>query len=117
MVKTGDVDPRVERAAKNEALFREVNERAREIVEGFEHDVLRAVCECSLADCTETIEISLKEYEAVRRYGERFALVAGHDDPAIEHVVERTDRYIVIEKMGDGAELARELDPRSGNAG
>ncbi|MDQ4082015.1 MAG: hypothetical protein M3123_03895, partial [Actinomycetota bacterium] len=65
------MDPRVERAAKNEALFREVNERAREVVEGFDHDVIRALCECSTPECTETIDLRLEEYEAVRGYGER----------------------------------------------
>ena len=104
---------REQRAAANEALFREVNERIKDITTAQEGHRVAALCECSDAACTATIDIRLDEYEAVRRHGARFALVANHDDPTIERVVERTDRFIVVEKMGEGAEIAHERDPRA----
>ena len=54
---------------RNEALFREVNERIREITAGqgvpFDERVLFQ-CECGRLDCHEQIELSLAEYEAAR---------------------------------------------------
>lgn len=49
----------------------------------------------------------------MRREPTRFALVAGHEDQAIEQIVDRTDRFFVVEKTGVGADIARERDPRS----
>ncbi len=104
---------RAERAAKNEALFREVNERIAETSLGWESERSRAVCECKNTDCLETIEVSRAEYEAVRANGRRFLLADGHEDPEVERVVERNDRFIVAEKIGEGADVASDLDPRS----
>ncbi len=103
---------RVERAAENEALFREVNERITETTPGWAGDIMSAFCECSAADCFETIDVSRQEYEAVRAKGARFLLLEGHEDPAIERVVERNDRFFVVDKIGEAAEIARDLDPR-----
>lgn len=102
----------VERAAANEAVFREVNERITDITLAQEGRRAAVLCECSDPSCTATIDIHLDEYEAVRRGATRFALVEGHDDPTIERVVERTDRFIVVEKTGEGADVVRERDPR-----
>ncbi len=107
------MESRAERAAKNEALFREVNERTSEVVQGYGGGMVVAFCECSAPECTETVELTLEEYEAVRARGDRFALRASHEDLEIERVVERNERFIVIEKLGEGADLARGLDPRA----
>ena len=107
------MESRAERAAKNESLFRDVNERILEATERFEAPTMSAVCECSDALCTEMISITLAEYAAVRARSDRFALVEGHEDPAVERVVERNGRFVVAEKVGDGADVARRLDPRS----
>jgi heterodisulfide reductase subunit C len=106
-------DVQAKRAAKNEALFREVNENIKDLTEAQAAEWTAVLCECSDARCTRTIEITLTEYERVRSRGDRFATVAGHEDTSIERVVDRTDRYLVVEKTGPGAEVARDLDPRS----
>ncbi|MBA2360127.1 MAG: hypothetical protein H0V79_04160 [Actinobacteria bacterium] len=106
------MDSRAERAARNESLFREVNERITETSLG-STESSRAVCECQITDCLETLEVTLEEYEVVRKEGDRFILVEGHDDPEIERVVDRTDRFIVVEKIGEAGQVARDLDPRS----
>ena len=106
-------DARAERAARNEAIFREANERISEVTEAQRESFAQFFCECSDTACTERIDVSLAEYEAVRARGARFALIVGHEDPRVERVVERTDRYVVVEKFGRGAEVAEELDPRS----
>jgi hypothetical protein len=59
------------------------------------------------------MDITLAEYETVRARGERFAMIGAHEDPAIDRVVDRNERFVVAEKIGPGADIARDLDPRS----
>ncbi len=96
----------------NEALFREVNERIREITTwdtGAEF-----LCECGDPDCAQPIVMTVDEYEAVRSRPTRFLIVAGHEVPDVERVVERTDRFAVVEKLpGEPATIAVETDPRT----
>ena len=57
--------------------------------------------------------MSLGEYEAVRSEPSHFAVAPGHEEPTVERVVGRTDRYLVVEKVGEAGDLAEEADPRS----
>ncbi len=109
------MDPRQERLALNEALFREVNERVRAIAaaHGDDDHVYEFYCECSNADCTFQLQATLADYEAVRAHGDRFMIAPSHSLPEIETVVERTDKRWVVEKQGEPAELVEELDPRN----
>lgn len=105
------MDPRGERVGKNEALFREVNERIEQIAEGNEAEFL---CECGDPACTSPIRLPLERYEAVRSHPDRFAVLPGHEIPDVESVVEDHGAYVVVEKHpGRPAELAAEYDPRS----
>ncbi len=106
-------ETQAERAAKNEALFRDVNEKIKGLTEAQASDWASVLCECRNPDCTRMIDITLAEYEAVRARGERFAMIGGHEDPAIERIVDRNERFLVAEKIGPGADVARDLDPRS----
>jgi hypothetical protein len=103
---------RERRVGRNEALFREVNERIREVTTyGGEVEVL---CECGDAGCATPITMRLEEYEALRRRATRFAIVPGHESPDLERVVEQNDRFAVVEKApGADAEIAVETDPRA----
>jgi hypothetical protein len=109
------MDARQERLARNEALFREVNERVRAIatVHGRDAHVYEFFCECSNTDCTFQLRTTLAEYEAVRAHGDRFLVAPEHALPEIEVVIERTDAWWVVQKQGEPGELAEELDPRS----
>lgn len=104
-----------ERAARNEALFREVNEEVERLTERLHGDTHHAdfVCECSGAECTEWLHASLALYESVRADPRRFLLVAGHERPEVENVVERGDGYVVVEKQGTAGRVADRTDPRS----
>ncbi|MGH3102498.1 MAG: hypothetical protein ACRDN6_00145 [Gaiellaceae bacterium] len=102
-----------ERAARNESLFREVNDRIKAIDAALGSEEGRFVCECRRIDCADTIEIRLDDYVAVRAHGDRFAVVTGHEDPGIERVVESHARFTVVEKLGEAGMVAEELDPRS----
>ena len=71
-----------------------------------------ALCECANATRTSTLQITLTEYATVRARGNRFAVIPGHEDPALERIVEHNERFLVVEKTGDAAEVAQDLDPR-----
>ena len=102
-----------DRAARNEDLFRSVNERIEEATAHHPEQWFEAVCECSDGGCAETIPITIAGYEHVRSAGRRFVMVDGHDRAEFERVVERHDAYVIAEKIGEGARVAQELDPRS----
>jgi hypothetical protein len=110
------MDAREERLARNEALFREVNERVRTIAAqhgGGEPHVYKFFCECSNVDCTFQLDATLVEYESVRAESNRFLVAPDHWLPEIETIVEKTDRWWAVAKHGEAAELVEELDPRS----
>ena len=103
-----------ERIARNEATFRQINEdieRGRDAED--DSTLIGFVCECGMADCSRLIELTSAEYERVRSDPARFAIVNGHEFPATETVVERTERYAVVNKDKPTRHIARETDPRS----
>lgn len=103
-----------ERAGRNEALFREVNEQVRRLNERSDQTTESAdfVCECSLESCAERVPVPLRTYEAVRAHPRRFIVLPGHDND-FEHIVERNDGFYVVEKEGVAARIAERSDPRS----
>ena len=85
-------DERAARLARNEARFREINERVERdlapIVDPHDEQ-LPFVCECAQRTCNATIELSLAEYERVRAESTLFAVAPGHEVPDVEDVAER----------------------------
>src|SRR3954468_21246094 len=105
-----DVEGR-QRVAMNEATFRKVNEGMESGQEP--SGLLTFVCECGRLGCNKLISLTRDEYEAVRGNSRRFALVDGHEIDEVEDVVERFDRYTVVEKRGKPeAEVVEHTDPR-----
>jgi len=96
-----------ERAARNEALFREVNEEVERLTERLRSgaDGADFVCECSRAECTEWLHVPLALYESVRAAPRRFLLVAGHERSEFERLVASGDGYVIVEKEGRPAGL------------
>jgi hypothetical protein len=109
------VGSREERVAKNEALFREVNERIKRVNERLDTtDEADFICECGDGDCTHPVSLTLVEYEDVRSRGTHFAVVPGHVAPDIERVVASYPRFAVVEKTeARAAGIAVREDPRS----
>jgi hypothetical protein len=102
-----------QRAAMNEAAFRKVNEGMQ--VGQDPAGLLTFICECGRLGCTQMIELTRTEYEAVRANPRRFALLAGHEMVEVETVVETHERYVVVEKNEEvEAEVVEDTDPRSG---
>jgi hypothetical protein len=115
------VEARLSRLAKNEALFREVNERISEIHETLapgsnQPDLVDGlICECSDPLCLERVgPLTIAEYEEVRRDPTRFIIAAGHQAADVETVAQKHPTYWVVEKHeGVPSKIARERDPRS----
>lgn len=105
---------RAQRIGRNEALFRDVNERIRELQSLFTvPPPLDVVCECGDATCTERLEVPVAVYERVRADGGRFVVVPGHVASDVESVAERHEGFLVVEKdPGEPRELAEDTDPR-----
>ncbi|HEY7195770.1 MAG TPA: hypothetical protein VH306_01140 [Gaiellaceae bacterium] len=94
--------PASARVGKNEALFREVNEKIRDVSAGFgTTDPVEFICECSRPECAATIPLTLDQYEAVRSDPTHFVVMAGHVwDADSEHVVAKNGGHWVVEKDG-----------------
>ena len=105
-----------ERVARNDAMFREANERIREAAEEYEmKDAVPFICECAEESCSEIVQLSLGEYAWVRSEPRRFFNALGHESAARGRasVIDRNDRYVVLEKTGRAGEVAEELDPHA----
>jgi hypothetical protein len=115
MASSNPEEARADRAARNEAVFRRVNERLEEVNEGFQliTDNAEFVCECVDIDCADRVHMTLAKYQAVRSVPTQFIVKPDHERPAEERVVERNDEYLVVEKFGQAGERARDLDPRA----
>jgi hypothetical protein len=97
-----------ERAGRNEALFREVNESIAKLENRLESgsETLPVICECDRADCAAQIEIPIAEYQNVRQHADWFIVTRGHEEPEIELVVGGGSGYVIVEKVGLAAEAA-----------
>jgi hypothetical protein len=114
---TTDMDLRRTRAAKNQSVFRDVNERIEDISEHLDlaASALDFICECAHETCHERLAMTEAEYEAVRRVPTHFAIKSGHEIAGVEEIVDRNDRYVVVAKLGVAGETAMKRDPRSRN--
>jgi len=112
------IDPfdRHARAARNQSLFREVNEKIETVSQDSSSMFHEFSCECADTECLEKVALTLEEYEYVRRIPTHFFVQPGHVYPDVERVVETDghgDRFEVVEKLGEAGTLAVHLDPRS----
>jgi hypothetical protein len=111
-----EVSERFLRQARNEALFREVNERIAELGEHAQawspDGTVEFLCECGEeGGCGERVVIPLPEYERVRQQDDRFVVLRGHETLEIERVVHSTANYVIVDKIR-AVERLVEDDPR-----
>ena len=112
---TTDRSSDVVRAAKNEIFLREYNERIQAHHKWVGSPLSEWACECANKNCPEPVLLSIEEYQAIRAEPTHFLIAPDdeHVNPRIERVVQREERYWVIEKVGVGAAVAEAFDPRS----
>jgi len=87
-----------EQLVRNQILLREVNERIAEIASSSAGELPEFLCECSRHDCTETLPLSLPEYERVRSSLNLFVILPGHECVEVDRVVETRHGSQLVEK-------------------
>lgn len=101
---------RERRRAQNELLFRELNERLREVAE--RTGILAGagdaafLCECADPDCTQRLRLTREEYEEARGDRRTFLLAPGHEAVEIERVVADRGGYLLVRKTGEAGQMA-----------
>ncbi|HZE04675.1 MAG TPA: hypothetical protein VE127_05590 [Solirubrobacteraceae bacterium] len=102
------------RVAANEDIFRRVNEGIERGRWPNEPDAkISFRCECARLGCNRLLSLTRAEYEGVRAHPRHFVLLAGHELPALERVIDRRGEILIVEKTGEGGEQAESLDRRS----
>jgi len=115
------------RKAENEVVFRSRNKQAiqrvsetkrvaaeenqEEQVGDIEDTRLLFYCECVNDKCRERIELTIKEYEEVRKNSSQFVLLPGHHSADIERVVFDYGKYVVVQKYMTPPAKAKKLNP------
>jgi len=110
------LDERLTRQARNEALFREVNERIAQLgssAQAWSPDgTVEFLCECGVeGGCGQRVRVPIQTYERVRQQDDRFVVRPGHETPELERAVDWTDDYVVVDKV-PAAEPYVADDPR-----
>lgn len=96
-----------------ESLFREVNERIDDLSAGKTSAEVSVLCECATRECAVKLVVTDAVYEDVRGHSTWFLVLPGHEQPGVERVVARRPGYLIVEKLGEAAEQAERLDPRT----
>jgi hypothetical protein len=99
------------RLAKNELMFRAINERIRELASRFDNldeEELEFVCECADETCVERVSLKPSQYDDVRAIPARFVVVLGHEaTPLVERVLFRGNGFAIVRKVGLAGDIAR----------
>jgi hypothetical protein len=102
-----------ERIARNEVIFRDVNEALRRGRWPGDQTTIAFRCECARLGCSRLIELTPADYERVRENPKWFVVAADHELSDGETVIEAHGEYLVVEKQGKGGLIAEATDPRS----
>lgn len=105
------VEPSAERAARNEILFRDANEKIdeRRVDLGVDADRTPFLCECEDEQCNAVLLLSKDEYADVRAGGSRRFLVLPDHVGVHSRVVSDHGRYLLVEKVGAAGDAAERM--------
>ena len=71
--------------------------------------LVEVMCECGHSNCTGNIEMSLREYEAVRQHPTSFLIKEGHEIADVVRIVGYGTGYVVVAKFQADAFSAGDL--------
>lgn len=112
----GDMDRSLEeRIARNDATFREANERINAAAGAYDMEgPVPFLCECADPTCVEIVRLELDQYEEIRADSRHFLNVPGHQRAAqgAAVVVAERDGYVIVEKIGHAGDVVEGLDAR-----
>ena len=102
--------------AMTQSLYREVNERIKEVnaQRGLPDLPEELICECAKAECTQLVRMNAVEYHGLRMHSTWFVVapLEDHFFPEVERIVAKNGHYWVVEKFDQAARVAEKLDPR-----
>jgi len=100
-------------AARNEEVFRDVNERIDAGADRLEVATpLPFHCECADASCVERIFVTPQDYKGVVDEPFNFMVIPGHENGEIERVVVEHRDFLVVEKVGEAREQLERDHPQ-----
>jgi len=99
------------RAGEAASEARGANERFRDRRDAHRDSVFFALCECGRRGCRSGIELTVHEYDAIRRNADWQIVVAGHEYPS-HRLVRATERYLLVTVEGAPA-VANAVGARS----
>jgi len=85
-------------------LFRAVNDRIRELKSSATGEC-DFVCECDDEACMHVIHLTIDEYDTARHDPEQFVVLPGHQRPALQHVVTRNQRFVLVKVLATNEEV------------
>jgi hypothetical protein len=96
------------KGARNQALFREVNDRVETLNNSWSSisSTIEFICECSDDSCFKPLSLTTDDYRAIRADPARFFVAPEHVDPRIEDVIRTEPSYWVVEKIESGRAVA-----------
>ncbi|MGH3040111.1 MAG: hypothetical protein ACRDLZ_12075 [Gaiellaceae bacterium] len=99
-----------ERRARSQVVYRMVNNRILDVNDAFgEWDHAEFLCECGVPGCETKVEVSEREYSAIRARTTHFLTAVGHFAPGVDQVVSRRERYWIVETLpGEPTRIAEE---------
>jgi hypothetical protein len=99
-------EARRSRLIANERRVRRMNSRIEElnrvalmVEDEDEAEQARFLCECSLAECEERLDLDVEEYAELHVGGDRFVLVPGHEIETVDRVLLRRMGCVVVCKV------------------
>ena len=99
--------------AEAQIAFRELNENIEATADQIPlPGLIPFICECPDTDCSEVVQLTFDEYEAIRQHPRRFFNVPDHERTSVaagaETVLVVFARFTIVEKIGIAGELATE---------
>ena len=100
-----------ERRAKNQVVYRMVNNRILDVNDTFgEWDLAEFLCECGVPGCETKVELSGLEYSAIRARPTHFLTAVGHFEPSVDQVVTKSERFWIVATLpGEPTKIATEF--------
>jgi hypothetical protein len=96
-------------------LFREVNERIRDVMREFavpsEH--FAVLCECGREDCRMRLRLPLSRYEQVRSHARLFVVSPGHEEPGRDEVITGNSSFRIVATREEHAEAITDVQATS----
>jgi hypothetical protein len=97
----------VERNARTQVLYREVNNHIKTLQGSFRRrPTIVVMCECGRG-CSLQVEVPTTEYARVRAESTYFLVTPEHQAPEVDRLVEDHGSWLLVEAVGAAAEIAR----------